>query len=374
MEQIYFDYNATTPLAPEVVSAMRPYLEEAYGNPSCLHWAGARAREAVEHSRRQMAELLRCDPTEIIFTSGGTESNNAAIAGVFFKSRRQEPAHFIISSVEHPSVSNVTRFLARLGAQVTQLPVDHFGQVDPDSVRRAIQANTVLVSVMHANNAVGTIQPIREIAAIAREHGVFMHSDAAQTIGKILVDVEDLGVDLLSVAGHKFYAPQGVGALFIRRGVTLEPYMHGAGHETGRRAGTENVLEIVALGAACDLVASKVDVAAIRDVRDYFWQLLSERFGDRVVLHGHPENRLPNTLNVSFVNCYGHEILARLTDVAASTGSACHEGVYQLSPVLRAMGVPETIGLGAIRFSLGRNSTRDEAERVVEQLLQAASI
>ena len=227
---------------------------------------------------------------------------------------------------------------------------------------------------MHANNAVGTIQPIREIAAIARQHGALMHTDAAQTVGKIPVDVQDLSVDLLSVAGHKMYAPQGVGALFIRKGVTLEPYMHGAGHEAGRRAGTENVLEIVALGAACDLVSSKVDVAAIRDLRDYFWQILSERFGKRVVLNGHPDERLPNTLNVSFVNCYGHEILARLPDVAASTGSACHEGVYQLSPVLRAMGVPESIGLGAIRFSLGRNSTRDEVECVVEQLTQAASI
>ena len=189
-----------------------------------------------------------------------------------------------------------------------------------------------------------------------------MHTDAAQTVGKIPVNVQELGVDLLTVAGHKMYAPQGVGALFIRKGVTLEPYLHGAGHEAGRRAGTENVLEIVALGAACELVSSKIDVAAIRELRDYFWQLLSERFGERVVLNGHPEERLPNTLNVSFVNCYGHEILSRLTDVAASTGSACHEGVHQLSPVLRAMGVPESIGLGAIRFSLGRNSTRDEVE------------
>jgi cysteine desulfurase len=374
MKGIYFDYNATTPLAPEVISAMRPYLEEEYGNSSCLHWAGQRARTAIENSRRQVAELLRCDPAEIVFTSGGTESNNTALAGVFFKLPRNDPAHFVISSVEHPSVSNVTSFLERCGAEVTQVPVDHFGQVDPDSVRRAIRGNTLLISVMHANNAVGTIQPIRKIAAIAREHNVLMHTDAAQTIGKVPVNVQDLGVDLLSVAGHKFYAPQGVGALFVRNGVQLEPYMHGAGHEGGRRAGTENVLEIVALGAACELVSTKVDVAAIRELRDYFWQRLSARFGKRVVLHGHPENRLPNTLNVSFVNCYGHEILARLTGVAASTGSACHEGVYQLSPVLSAMGVPESIGLGSIRFSLGRNSTRDEVESAVEQLTQAASI
>src|SRR4051812_42151292 len=280
MGRVYFDYNATTPLAPEVVSAMRPYLEEEYGNPSCLHWAGQRARNAIEHSRRQVAELLRCNPSEILFTSGGTESNNSALAGVFFRPKRNEPAHFIISSVEHPSVSNVTSFLERCGAQVTQIAVDHFGQVDPDSVRRAIRANTVLISVMHANNAVGTVQPIREITAIAREHEVLMHTDAAQTVGKIPVNIPDLGVDLLSVAGHKFYAPQGVGALFVRNGIQLEPYMHGAGHEGGRRAGTENVLEIVALGAACDLVSTKVDVSAIRDLRDYFWQLLSEQFGE----------------------------------------------------------------------------------------------
>lgn len=374
MECVYFDYNATTPLAPEVAAAMRPFMEETYGNPSSLHWAGQRARTAIEQARSQVSTLLHCDPTEIVFTSGGTEANNSALAGVFFRPRKESRPHLIISSVEHPSIRNVASFLERLGAEVTRVPVDQFGQVDPEAVRRALQHNTVLVSMMHANNEVGTIQPIREIAAIAREHGALMHTDAAQTVGKIPVNVQELGVDLLTIAGHKMYAPQGVGALFVRKGVALEPYLHGAGHEGGRRAGTENVLEIVALGAACDLVGSKIDVAAIRELRDHLWRLLSERFGNRVVLNGHQDERLPNTLNVGFVNCYGHEILSRLTDIAASTGSACHEGVHQLSPVLRAMGVPEAIGLGAIRFSLGRNSTRDEVERVVEQLTQAASI
>lgn len=374
MERVYFDYNATTPLAPEVAAAMRPFMEETYGNPSSLHWAGQRARTAIEQARSQVSTLLHCDPTEIVFTSGGTEANNSALAGVFFRPRKESRPHLIISSVEHPSIRNVASFLERLGAEVTRVPVDQFGQVDPEAVRRALQHNTVLVSMMHANNEVGTIQPIREIAAIAREHGALMHTDAAQTVGKIPVNVQELGVDLLTIAGHKMYAPQGVGALFVRKGVALEPYLHGAGHEGGRRAGTENVLEIVALGAACDLVGSKIDVAAIRELRDHLWRLLSERFGNRVVLNGHQDERLPNTLNVGFVNCYGHEILSRLTDIAASTGSACHEGVHQLSPVLRAMGVPEAIGLGAIRFSLGRNSTRDEVERVVEQLTQAASI
>ena len=374
MERVYFDYNATTPLAPEVASAMRPFLEQEHGNPSSLHWAGARARTAIDQARTQVAALLHCEPAEIVFTSGGTEASNSALCGVFFRSQKKAPPHFIISSVEHPSVSNVASFLERLGAEVTQVPVDRFGQVDPDSVRRAMRPNTALVSVMHANNEVGTIQSICEIAAIAHEHDVFMHTDAAQTVGKIPVNVQDLGVDLLSVAGHKMYAPQGVGALFIRKGVALEPFLHGAGHEGGRRAGTENVLEIVALGAACVLVSTKIDVAAIRELRDHFWRLLSERFGNRIVLNGHPDERLPNTLNVSFVNCYGHEILSRLAGVAASTGSACHEGVHQLSPVLRAMGVPEAMGLGAIRFSLGRTSTREEVECVVEQLTQAALI
>jgi cysteine desulfurase len=374
MGRVYFDYNATTPLAPEVASAMRPFLEQEYGNPSSLHWAGQRAHTAIDHARSQTARLLHCDQSEVVFTSGGTEANNSALAGVYFKAQEKAQPHFIISSVEHPSIANVAGFLERLGAEVTRVPVDRFGQVDPESVRRAMRPNTALVSVMHANNEVGTIQPIREIASIAREHGALMHTDAAQTIGKIPIDVQELGVDLLTVAGHKMYAPQGVGALFIRRGVALEPFLHGAGHEGGRRAGTENVLEIVALGAACDLVSSKIDVTAIRELRDRFWGLLSERFGKRVVLNGHEDERLPNTLNVSFVNCYGHEILSRLAGVAASTGSACHEGVHQLSPVLRAMNVPEAIGFGAIRFSLGRNSTRDEVESVAEQLSQAASI
>jgi cysteine desulfurase len=373
MERVYFDYNATTPLAPEVVAAMRPYLEQEYGNPSTRHWAGERARLAIDRARSQVASLVNCDPAEVVFTSGGTESNNSALAGVFFESPRNKPPHVIISSVEHPSVSNVASFLTQLGAQVSEVPVDRFGQVDPESVRRAIRPNTALVSVMHANNAVGTIQPIREIAIIAREHDVLMHTDAAQTVGKLPTDAQELGVDLLSVAGHKMYAPQGVGALYIRQGVTLEPWLHGAGHEGGRRPGTENVLEIVALGAACDLVKSSIDLAATRELRDRFWQLLSERFGKRVVLNGHPEQRLPNTLNVSFVNRQGHEILSRIPGLAASTGSACHEGIYELSPVLRAMGVSESVGLGAIRFSLGRNSTFGEVEWVVDQLVEATA-
>jgi cysteine desulfurase len=355
MDRVYFDYNATTPLAPEVALAMRPYMDEAYGNPSSLHWAGQRARTAIELARRQVATLLGCEPSEVIFTSGGTEGNNAALAGVYFSCNKQNPPHLIVSSFEHPSVAKTVDFLERLGAQVTRVSVDRFGELDPADVRRAIRPNTALVSVIHANNEVGTIEPIAEIASIAREHGVLMHSDAAQSAGKIPVNVRELGVDLLTVAGHKMYAPQ-------------EPFMHGAAHETGRRAGTENVLEIVALGAACELAGQRTDATAMRNLRDHFWQRLQECFGKTVVLNGHPERRLPNTLNVSFTNRFGHEILSRMDGLAASTGSACHDGSYDLSPVLHAMGVPESIGLGAIRFSLGRNSRWDEVESVVDRL------
>lgn len=368
MDRIYFDYNATTPLAPEVAQAMRPFLEEAFGNPSSQHWAGERAHTAIDRARQQVAALLHCQTAEVVFTSGGTEANNLALKGIYFSHQGQTPPHFIISSVEHPSIATTCSFLDRLGASVTRVAVDRYGQVDPEAVRTAIRPNTVLVSVMHANNEVGTIQPIAEIAAIARQNNVLMHTDAAQTIGKIPVNVRDIGVDLLTVAGHKMYAPQGVGALFIRDGLRLEPAMHGAGHESGRRAGTENVLEIVGLGAACELAGQRMDPAAMCPLRDHFWQRLVEEFGDNVVLNGHPQQRLPNTLNVSFPGHHGHELLSRIVGLAASTGSACHAGSHHVSPVLAAMGVGESIGLGAIRFSLGRGSNPQEVEAVVSQL------
>lgn len=364
---IYLDFNASTPVAPEVIGAMRPFLGEPYGNPSSGHWAGSPAREAVDKARMQVAGLLGCKVNEIVFTSGGSEANNHALKGVYFASGRAD-AHIITTQVEHPAVINPCRFLERLGATVTYLRVDGFGRVDPDDARRALQKNTVLISMMHANNEVGTIQPIEEIARIAHEAGVLLHSDAAQSVGKIGFTVHGLGVDLLSVAGHKLYAPKGVGALYIRDGVSLEPLIHGASHESGRRAGTENVLLDVALGAACDLARTWKGMDSVRELRDLFWELLQNKFGDRVVLNGHPGERLPNTLNVGFVGQVGSEILARLPGVAASTGSACHAGSVELSPVLRAMGVAPEIGMGAIRFSLGRTTTREEIEAVVENL------
>jgi len=366
-QRIYLDFNASTPVAPEVIDAMRIVLEEPYGNPSSGHWAGNPAREALNKARMQVAGLLSCKVDEIVFTSGGSEANNHALKGAYFASGRAD-AHIVSTQVEHPAVLNPCRFLERLGATVTYLQVDGFGRVDPDDVRRALRKSTVLISIMHANNEVGTVQQIADIAQIAHEAGILLHSDAAQSVGKVSVTVQGLGVDLLSVAGHKLYAPKGVGALYVRNGVSLEPLIHGASHESGRRAGTENVLLDVAFGAACDLARTWRGTDSIRELRDLFWDLLQNKFGDRVVLNGHPIERLPNTLNVSFVARVGAEILGRLPGVAASVGSACHAGSLELSPVLRAMGVAPEVGMGAVRFSLGRTTTRGEIEAVVEDL------
>jgi len=371
-ERIYLDYNATAPVSPEVVAAMMPLLTHAQGNPSSLHWAGVPARDAVEAARSKVAALLCCDATEVVFTSGGTEANNQAIKGLYFAAQNRSRFHVITSRIEHPAVLEPCRFLERLGVEVTRLPVDRFGRVDPDDVRRAIRPSTALITIMHANNEVGTIQPIAEIAAIARDHGVPCHTDAAQTVGKMPVDVESLGVDLLSVAGHKLYGPKGVGALFVREGLALEPLLHGAGHEAGRRASTENVLEIAGLGAACELAQRWIEDGSVSALRDAFWRSLQSRFGDGVALNGHPEHRLPNTLNVGFRGQIGSELLARMPSVAASTGSACHAGSMHISPVLSAMGVADEVAFGAVRFSLGRETTRCEIDAVVEMLVRGS--
>lgn len=366
MKPVYLDFNASTPIAPEVVDAMTPFLSEGFGNPSSHHWAGMPAKQVLERARQQVATLLGCTPEEVVFTSGGTEANNHAIKGAFF-ARRETGNHIITTQIEHPAVLQPCRFLEKLGAEVTYLPVDGAGMVNPDDVRKAITPRSSIVSVMHANNEVGTIQPISEISRITRERGILLHTDAAQSAGKIPANVADLGVDLLSVAGHKLYAPKGVGALFIRQGVELEPLMHGAGHESGRRAGTENVLLNVGLGAACDLALTGLDAhrRQMTELRDYFHHSLKEVFGEKLHLNGHSSERLPNTLNVSFKGFSGSEILEALPDVAASTGSACHSGSRALSPVLKAMGVPEQIGFGAVRFSLGRGTSRAELEQVL---------
>jgi len=370
MTPIYLDFNAGTPIAPEVVETMRPYLKGRFGNPSSSHWAAREACEEIESARGKVAELLGCHPDEVVFTNGGSEANNLALKGLFFR-RGDRPSHLITSQVEHPATLEPCRFLERLGTKVTYVPVDRSGRVDPDDIRKAITGDTILISIMHANNEVGTIQPIGEIAAIANAYGIPLHTDAAQSVGKIPTDVNALGVDLLSVAGHKVYAPKGVGALFVRRGLDIELLIHGAGHERGRRAGTEGVLLFAALGAACEIVRPWIGMPSVEELRDLFWERLHEAFGDRVVLNGHPKHRLPNTLNVSFPGRAGADVLAALPELAASTGSACHAGEVTLSPVLRAMGIPPRVGVGAIRFSLGRNTQQEEIEQVVSRLAQA---
>jgi len=363
-KRVYLDFNASTPLAPEVVEAMQPFLTEHYGNPSSHHWASARAEVAVEHARGHVAALLGCASDEIVFTSGGSESNNHALKGVFF-ANRDRGDHIVTGAVEHPATLKPLEFLQTLGARVTIVPVDRHGRVDPESIRGALTPRTILVSVMHANNEVGTVQAIAEIAAIARAGGVLMHTDAAQSVGKIATRVDELGVDLLSVAGHKLYAPKGIGALYIRRGTRIESFVHGAGHEHGRRAGTENVLFDVALGAACELASRWVGMASVRALRDRFEAALKDLLGDGLTVNGAGAERLPNTANVNFVGQVGAEVLARLANVAASTGSACHAGSVELSPVLAAMGIPPREGMGAVRFSLGRTTTWEELEHIV---------
>jgi len=323
----------------------------------------------VDSARQQVAELLGCLPKEIVFTSGGSESNNLALKGVYF-AQQNANAHLITTQVEHPAIVEPCRFLERRGARITWLPVDVTGLIDPGDLRRAITPDTILISIMHANNEVGTIQPIEECAHIAHEQGISFHTDAAQSIGKLPVRVDDLGADLLTIAGHKLYAPKGVGALYVRSGVVLEPLIHGASHESGRRAGTESALLTAALGKASELASDLTAVTEIKALRDRLWAALQENLGDRVVLNGHAEKSLPNTLNVSFVGHVGAEILEKIPEVAASTGSACHTGQVELSPVLEAMGMSPEVGAGAIRFSLGRTTTAQDIETVAKRLIQ----
>lgn len=372
MNQIYLDYNASTPLDPEVANVMMPFLSKHYGNPSSTHWASVEARKAYEQAKAQVADLLQCSREEVVFTSGGSESNNNALKGVFF-ALKHKGKHIITTEIEHPAILAPCSFLLRLGARITYVGVDSTGMVDPDDIEKAITDDTILLSVMHANNEVGTIQPIEKIGRIARKHGILFHTDAAQSAGKIPTYVNDLNVDLLSIAGHKLYAPKGIGALYVKRGTPLEPLIHGAGHESGRRAGTENILLSVGFGKACEIAKRKIEDPRISDLRDYFWMLLKNQFGHRIILNGHEQHRLPNTLNVSFSGISGQDILSRLPQIAASTGSACHSGNISLSPVLKAMHIPEKIGLGAVRFSLGRFTTKNEIDETAALLLKILS-
>ncbi len=367
---IYLDHNATTPLDPAVAEAMRPFLEGGYGNPSSPYPLGVRAREAVTRGREAVARLIGAQPSEIVFTSGGSEANNMVLKGVVDAGKASR-CHVITSTVEHPAVLNPALYLMELGADLTVLPVDGQGRVDPDDVRRAMGPKTALISVMLANNETGALQPIREIARTARERGVAVHTDAAQAVGKIPVDVNDLGVDFLSIAGHKLYAPKGVGALFVRHGQPLTPLVHGAAQEGGRRAGTESPMLAAGLGEACRVAGERLstDTEAFRSMRDQLEDLLFAAV-DGLVLNGPKEGRLPNTLNISIPGVEGARILEGLPTLYASTGAACHDRSVTLSHVLSAMGVPPEIGMGALRLTLGRSNTPAQIEEAAGLLIE----
>lgn len=370
---IYLDYNATTPIDKVVADAMLPYLYGHFGNPSSTHALGVDAKNAIEYARKQVADLLGCTQNEIIFTSGGSESNNTVIKGVAH-SFQKKGKHIITSVTEHPAVINPCKYLESIGYEVSYLSVDQHGMIDPADVERLIREQTILVTIMHSNNETGTIQPIKKIAQICQKHQVLFHTDASQSIGKVPIDVNDLGVDFLTIAGHKLYAPKGIGALYIKNGLHIEPLIHGAGHEAGRRAGTENIILEVGLGKACEIAIEALNNSDVHKMTSYFYDQMRQNFGERIVLNGHPEKRLPNTLNLSFLGYNGHEILNHLIDVAASTGSACHSGMTTISPVLKAMGVTEEVGRGAVRFSLGRYTTKDELDVAIVALVKTIKL
>ena len=368
-EPIYLDHNATTPVLPEVLDAMLPYLRGKFGNPSSSHVCGRRARAAVEQARDQVAGLLGCDADEIIFTSGGTEANNLAIRGVTAHSSRRQ---IVVSAIEHPSVAVPVGWLAANGWHVQRVAVDESGSARIAEIEAAVTTATALVTIGHSNGETGVLQPLAEAVRRARRVDAYVHTDAAQSIGKVPVDVRALDADLLTVAGHKLYAPQGVGALYVRRGVKLEPLALGAGHERGLRAGTENVPAIVALGAACAFAQRDLQAESVRvhELRERFWSRLARDVAG-ITLNGHRTERLPNTLNVRFPRVSGAALLADTPEVAASTGSACHEGTEKASPVLLAMKIPVSEALESVRLTLGRSTTADEVDKAAAALVRS---
>jgi cysteine desulfurase len=366
---IYMDNHATTRTDPRVVEAMLPYFTEQYGNAASIHVFGQRALEAVEQARAQVAALIGAEAREIIFTSGATESNNLAIKGAAAMYRRHGN-HIVTTRIEHRAVLDPCRRLERDGFRVTFVPVDRFGQVSPRDIAEAITPETILVSVMLANNEVGTIQPVAEIGKICRERKVLLHTDATQAVGRIQVDVEALNADLLSMSAHKMYGPKGIGALYVRRRVRLEPIFDGGGHERGLRSGTLPVPSIVGFGAACNLALASTqqdEIAVIRKLRDRLHEGILDSLDD-CTLNGHPERRLPGNLNLSFASVHGEALLMAMKNVAVSSGSACTSASVEPSYVLRAMGVPDDLAQSSIRFGLGRFNTADEVEYAIQEV------
>ena len=375
MKRVYLDHNATTPTHPEVVKAMLPYFEEVFGNASSIHQFGQQARKAIDEAREKVAEFIGAKPEEIVFTSGGTESNNLAIKGILY-ANESKGKHIITSSIEHHSVLNPCKYLEKKGFKVTYLPVDKYGVIEPEGVKEAISNETILISIMHANNEVGTIESITEIGTIAKEKGIHFHTDAVQSVGKIPVNVNELNVDLLSLSGHKIYGPKGIGALYIRKGTRIQPLIHGGHHEKNRRAGTENVPAIVGLGKAIEIVNETMETGLIHltNLRNKLCSGIGEKI-DHVQLNGHPGKRLPNTLNMSFEFVEGESIILNLDmkGVAVSSGSACTSGSLEPSYVLKAMGVEPAIAQGSIRFSLGKDNTEEDIDYVLEILPEIIS-
>ncbi len=382
MKPIYLDYNATTPVDPRVSKIICDSLTgEEFGNPSSTHHYGKTARQIVDHAREKIAKSINAEADEIIFTGGGTESSNQAILATmmsdltgFLKRLFSRKGHLIISAIEHPATYKPAQFLSSLGFEITTVGVDRQGLVDPGEIQKAIRKNTKLISIMHSNNEVGTLQPIEKISEITRSRNILFHTDAAQSTGKVPLDVNKLGVDFLTIAGHKLYAPKGIGALYIRKGVKTVPYLHGAGHESGLRAGTENVHYIAGLGEASIIATENLakETPRLIALREQLFEGLKNELGDRVVLNGHPTLRLPNTLNVSIIGCKGWEILEKTPEIAASTGSACHEGKVLHSAVLCAMSTPLKQSEGALRLTLGRYTSSEEITKAIDLICKTA--
>lgn len=371
-EGIYLDFNATTPPTEEVMGAVERAMRDSWGNPSSSHEAGTRARHIVEASRQEVARLLRCDPSEIVFTSGGTESDNAAVLGTAL-ALRDRGRHLITSAVEHPAVEEACQRLIALGFSVTRVPVRRDGAVDPGDIAAALRPDTILVSLIHANNETGVIQPVGAVARIARARNVVVHTDAAQSVGKISVHPRELGADLLTIAGHKLHAPKGVGALYVRAGTAIEPFLCGGGQERGLRPGTENVSGIAGLGAACSLALREASAreARMRSTRDRLERRLVERF-PRAIVHGREADRLPNTLSIALPGIPASRLLRHLDGVAISTGAACHSGDDEPSRVLTSMGIDTEIALATLRVSTGRDTTDDQIDQAFDRIAAAA--